>query len=93
MTRQELIDKFVAKQKKKIIFSGVDVATTISTLTPLDLTSLTDAINLGDRNLIGSIIDTIFDKKKNKDAKAQVNALIVGDVMDLDDVAELLNGG
>ena len=92
MTRQELIDKLVAAEKKNLSYTTTQIITAIATATTAEKDSLASAIMAEDGNLVGAILLTLFAAKKTVDATNSVNAKIVADRIDIDDVAAVLNG-
>lgn len=91
MTRQELINLLVRKERRAITYTVAQVLTKIASMTAAEKQALADAINTRDKSIIGDIVDTFFDKEKRADALAAINSKIVNDRIDIDDIADALD--
>lgn len=91
MTRQELINLLVRKERRAITYTVAQVLTKIASMTAAEKQALADAINTSDKSIIGDIVDTFFDKEKQADALAAVNSKIVNDRINIDDIADALD--
>lgn len=91
MTRQELINLLVSKERRSINYTVAQVLTKIASMTAAEKQALADAINTSDKSIIGNIVDTFFDKEKRADALAAVKSKIVNDRINIDDIADALD--
>lgn len=90
MTKQELIEKLIRKERKDLSYSFTKITSVIGAATKAEQASLVSAINTEDKALLADILLTLFGAAKDTDALAVVKAKIINDKVDINEVAAAL---
>jgi hypothetical protein len=90
MTKDELIARFIERKTSQTKFPWGQVVSAISSIPNDKKSLLVDAINNGQTQSVGEQIINFINLKKKEVATEQVNEMVAGDVIEINELLPLV---
>lgn len=91
MTKQELINKFIAKQTNNTSLAWAEFASAVSSA-PTDVrTQILNAVNARNKQAFAEIVFGLAEQKKKELATTLVNAMVADNSLTLDELLTLVD--